>query len=216
MAKFWAFVFLLLASMLLLFFAVQAFDIQILQEDTSYWLAQEKWVAGIAGVGLLIADVVAPVPSSIVMFANGILFGLFWGALLSIVGGLGAAWLGHWLGKKGEQRALRWMGEDTLAKTNRFFQKYGLLAIIVSRPIPLLAETLSITAGLSDMPRKKFLWGSFLGLLPAAILYAVAGYYAVEFDAGTYAFLGVMLLAALAWAIGQFLMRKPDPASVSD
>jgi hypothetical protein len=88
MTRFWILTVALLLAMLLLFFVVQALQLPFLAEDTSFLLSQKKWVAALAGVGLLLVDVIAPVPSSIVMLANGMLFGMIGGTLLSVVGGL--------------------------------------------------------------------------------------------------------------------------------
>ncbi|MBK9451502.1 MAG: VTT domain-containing protein [Bacteroidetes bacterium] len=149
MRRFWVFTLVLLGAMLLLFFVVQALHLPFLEESPDFWMAQEKWVAALAGIGLLVADVVAPVPSSIIMFVNGVLFGVFLGSLLSILGGLGATLTGHWIGTKGEAAGKRWMGEMALDRARTFFQKHGLIALIVSRPIPILAEAISIIAGIS-------------------------------------------------------------------
>lgn len=203
MRRFWIFVGLLVLSMLLLFFVMQALHLPFLAEDTSYWLAQDKWVAAVAGVGLLVADVVAPVPSSIIMFVNGILFGIFLGGLLSVAGGLGSAWVGHWLGAKGEQVAARWMGAAALSRAKEFFARHGHVAVIASRPIPILAEAVSIVAGLSGMPRRQFLGSATLGLLPAALLYAYAGSQAVDIDTGLYTFLIVFGLSSIVFLIGR-------------
>lgn len=214
MTRFWVFTLILVLAMLLVFFVVQALHLPFLEEDQAFWLGQEKGVAALAGIGLLIADVVAPVPSSIIMFVNGVLFGLFVGSLLSVAGGLGATFSGHWIGSRGEAVAKRWMGEMALTRARSFFLKHGMVAIIVSRPIPILAEAVSIIAGLSGMPRKRLLVGALLGLVPAALLYAVAGAYAVDLNSSLYAFLAVMVLASLVYLIGRFVMQ-PKEASTS-
>ena len=217
MRRFWVFTLVLLTAMLLLFFVVQALHLPFLEEDAAFWMAQEKWVAALAGMGLLVADVVAPVPSSIIMFVNGVLFGVILGSLLSILGGLGATLVGHWIGTKGEAAGKRWMGEAALNRARLFFQKHGLIALIVSRPIPILAEAISIIAGISGMPRKQLIPGTIIGLLPAAILYAIAGGYAVDLNSGLYAFLAVMLLATTVWAIGRWILHsKRRTSSVSN
>lgn len=51
-------------------------------------------VAAAVGVGLLVADVVLPVPSSVVMVAHGALFGVGLGAALSMLGRIGNAVVG--------------------------------------------------------------------------------------------------------------------------
>ncbi len=170
MARFWIFTAALLLAMLLLFFVVQALQLPFLAEDTSFLLSQEKWVAGLAGVGLLVVDVVAPVPSSLVMVVNGMLFGSLWGTLLSMVGGTGAAAVGYGIGIRGAGTGKRWLGDDVLGQAQAFFHNYGMLAVIVSRPIPILAEAVSIIAGISRMPAQKFFPAALLGLLPTAII----------------------------------------------
>ncbi|MFN8393410.1 MAG: VTT domain-containing protein [Bacteroidia bacterium] len=182
MKRFWIFAGILVLTMLVLFFVGQALHLPFLEENPDYWLGQEKWVAGMAGMGLLVADVVAPVPSSIIMFANGVLFGVILGSLLSIVGGLGASLTGYWIGTRGEAAGRRWMGDEALRRAKVFFERHGMVAVVVSRPIPILAEAIGIIAGLSGMSLKRVILGSLLGLLPAAVLYAIAGAYAVDFN----------------------------------
>lgn len=208
MTRFWIFTTALLLAMLLLFFVVQALQLPFLAEDTTFLLSQKKWVAALAGVGLLIVDVVAPVPSSIVMLANGMLFGPGWGAVLSVIGGIGAAWVGYWIGARGENIGRRWLGEEALTRANGFFQKHGMLALIVSRPVPMLAEAMTIIAGMAKMPARSFFPAILLGLLPTAVIYAVAGAYALNVQSGIYVFLAVLLLAGVVWAVGKLAMRR--------
>lgn len=208
MTRFWIFTTTLLLAMLLLFFVVQAFNLPFLAEDTSFLLKQNRWVAALAGIGLLWVDIIAPVPSSIIMLANGMLFGVGLGTLLSLIGGLGAAGLGFWLGRQGEHWGKRWFGDVAFARAQAFFEQHGMLAVIASRPVPILAEAITIIAGMSRMPGRKFLPALLIGLLPTALIYAVAGAYALEFRSGLYVFLSALLAAGLVWIIGRRTMRN--------
>ena len=208
MTRFWIFTAVLVLAMLLLYFVGQALQLPFLVEDTSFLLRQEKWFAGLAGVGLLVVDVFAPVPSSIIMVANGILFGPVLGALFSVVGGFGAALVGYWIGLRGELVGKRWLGEESLVRTNSFFQNYGMMAVVVSRPIPILAEAVSIIAGISRMPAQKFFPAVLLGLLPTSCIYAVVGAYALNLQSGLYALLALMTLAGAVWMVGRWVMRS--------
>lgn len=199
MTRFWIFATALLLGMLLLFFAAQALALPILAEDKTYLLGQEKWVAGVAGFGLLVVDVVAPVPSSIVMLVNGMLFGVVGGMVLSVAGGGGAALIGFWIGKSGERAGHRWLGEAALARADAFFQRHGMVTVIVSRPIPILAEAVTIMAGIAGMPTRRFFVAVLLGLLPTALIYAAAGAYALNARIGLVVFLTVLLLAGAVW-----------------
>jgi len=209
MTRFWIFTVVLLLAMLLLFFVVQALQLPFLAEDTSFLLGLQKWGAALAGVGLLIVDVVAPVPASIIMVANGILFGPVGGTLLSVTGGFGAALVGYWIGTRGERVGKRWFGDAALARANAFFEKHGMIAVIVSRPIPIVAEAVTIVAGISRMPARKFFPATLLGLVPTAIVYAVAGAYTLDLNGGLYVFLAVLLLAGAVWVVGNSFARKP-------
>lgn len=216
MTRFWIFTGGLLLAMLLLFFVVQTLHLPFLAEDTSFLLGQKKWVAGLAGVGLLLVDVVAPVPSSVVMVANGMLFGAAWGTMLSIVGGMGAALAGYGIGIRSERLGRRWLGEEALTRANALFRRYGMMAVVVSRPIPILAEAVSIVAGISRMPAKRFLPAALLGLLPTTVIYAVAGAYALNFKSGLYVLIAVMGLAGAVWVTGRVVMKPKTTGTASE
>lgn len=209
MTRFWIFTVVLMLAMLLLFFVGQALQLPFLAEDTSFLLSQKKWVAGLAGIGLLLVDVIAPVPSSIVMLVNGMLFGVVGGTVLSVIGGFGAALIGFWLGTRSAVVGRRWMGDVAMTRANAFLQRYGMIAIIVSRPVPILAEAITIIAGMARMPGRKFFLAVLLGLLPTAMIYAVAGAYSLSLKNGMYVFVAVTILAGVVWLIGRRTTGNP-------
>jgi len=53
------------------------------------------------------------------------------------------------------------------------------------------------------MPGRKFFPAMLLGLLPTAIIYAVAGAYALNLQSGLFVFLAVMVLAGVIWFVGK-------------
>ena len=65
----------ILALFLILFLMVKALGVPFLTDPTP-WMKYGGVLAAVVGVGLLIADVVLPVPSSLVMVAHGALFGV--------------------------------------------------------------------------------------------------------------------------------------------
>jgi uncharacterized membrane protein YdjX (TVP38/TMEM64 family) len=87
----------------------------------------------------------------------------------------------------------------------RAFARHGALAIVASRPLPIVMETLSVAAGLSNMRRSTFLLASIVGTAPVVFLYAYAG--AASLSAGT-VLPAVLILAAIlsgGWAIARAL-----------
>ncbi|MDQ3677520.1 MAG: VTT domain-containing protein, partial [Actinomycetota bacterium] len=61
------------------------------------------------------------------------------------------------------------------ARADAFLARWGALAVVVSRPVPIAAETLALLAGASPLPWRRFLPAAALGSLPPALLYAAAG-----------------------------------------
>ena len=55
------------------------------------------------------------------------------------------------------------------------------------------------------MPARKFLPGVLLGLIPTAIVYAVAVAYALDLQTSVYVFFSVTALAGMIWVIGKVM-----------
>ena len=127
-------------------------------------------------IGLLAIDILLPVPSSFVMIASGSLFGVGWGALWSLVGSIGGEWLGFELARRYGTRAARHLASgDQLQQLSRVMARHGAAAVVVSRAVPVMMETMSVIAGLSTMRRTTFLGASLVGTLPIVVVYAWAG-----------------------------------------
>src|SRR5690606_28842158 len=140
------------------------------------WMAGRGGLpAASAGVGLLIADVFLPVPSSLVMIAHGALFGVVLGTGLSLLGSLGATLFGFAVGPRGGGLLARLVTPKEKKKADALLARWGALAILITRPIPLLAETVSILAGASPMGWGRMTAAALAGSAPAALLYALTG-----------------------------------------
>jgi uncharacterized membrane protein YdjX (TVP38/TMEM64 family) len=170
--------------------------------------------AGSAGViiALLAADVFLPVPSSVIMVLSGAAFGVLWGSVFALVGSVLGEWLGFELVRRfGRRASNRLAGDSDMTEVNRFFERYGAVAVIVSRPLPVVMETMSLVAGLSHMRRRVFLGASLLGTTPIVIVYAYAG--AVSREVGSL-LPGVVILVTVAAA--GFLWYRSRPLTRLD
>jgi uncharacterized membrane protein YdjX (TVP38/TMEM64 family) len=192
----------MLAFFLGLFFLVEALGVPLLVEPTP-WLNRGGVLAATLGVGLLIIDVLLPVPSSLVMVAHGALFGVVGGTLLSLVGSLGAAMFGFWLGRRGGRLLERLIPPDERERADYLLKRWGTLAIIVTRPVPLLAETVAIMAGTSRMNWGRGALAAIAGGLPPALLYALTGATAGKFQNTVLVFVFVLLVAGFFWMFGR-------------
>ncbi len=203
MRRYWGITGLILGIFLTLFLLVEALGVPLLT-DPSPWLERGGVMAALVGIGLLVADVVLPVPSSLVMVAHGALFGVPAGALLSLVGSLGAALVGFAIGRQGGPLLSRLVPTEERERADRLLNRWGGLAIVVTRPVPLLAETVAILAGASPLGWGRAALAALAGSLPAALLYALTGALAASFQSGALVFGIVLLVAGLFWLIGRW------------
>lgn len=191
----------------ILFLIVEALGVPLLS-DPMPWMKHGGILAASIGVGLLIADVVLPVPSSIVMVAHGALFGVLWGTTLSLIGSVGAAVFGFAIGRRGGRLLERVVTEAERERASSILARWGTLAIIVTRPVPLLAETVAIMAGASSMSWRAIIVASIAGSLPPALLYALTGAAVANLQNTALMFGVVLFVAALFWLVGMIFNHK--------
>lgn len=133
---------------------------------------------------MVLESMIFPIPSEAVMPFAGFLVvtGRFtlWGVIAaSTLGSITGSLLSYWIGAKGGEPFIRRFGkyflldQHELEITQRFFQRRGQLAILVSRFIPVVRHLISLPAGAGRMPLAPFavytvigagLWNAFLAV----------------------------------------------------
>jgi len=199
----------------ILFVIVEALGVPLLSDPTP-WMKHGGVLAACIGVGLLIADVVLPVPSSIVMVAHGALFGVLWGTVLSLAGSVGAAVFGFAIGRRGGGLLERVVTPVERERASSILARWGTLAIIVTRPVPLLAETVAIMAGASSMSWRAVIVASIAGSLPPALLYALTGAAVANLQNTALMFGVVLLVAGVFWMLGMLFSHKEAQKAQND
>jgi membrane protein DedA with SNARE-associated domain len=126
-------------------------------------------LGGYAGIVALmgINSACIPLPSEIIMTFSGYLvylgrFNLYLVAAAGVVGcNLGSA-LAYWIGAKGGrplvERYGKWvlMSRHDLDRMTWFFEKYGSIAVLVARCLPIVQTFIAFPAGIAKMPRLRF------------------------------------------------------------
>ena len=208
MKRYWVISASLLLVLTALFVVVEALGLPALTDPEPLMRSKEGWVAAAIGVGLLTADAVLPVPSSIVMVAHGALFGALAGAVLSLLGRMGFCIVGFGAGRRGGPLIERLVGADERKRADRMLERWGPVAIVLSRPVPLVSETVIVLAGASGMSWGIAMAMATVGSLPEVALYAAVGAWLPRFDVTSLVFLAVLALAATAWIV---LSRRTPP-----
>lgn len=124
---------------------------------------------GYAGIVALTAINSAgiPIPSEIILPFSGYLvyLGRFNLILVATVGALGCnlgSAVAYWLGVKGGrpfvERYGKWalMSQHDLDRMTWFFQKYGSIAVLAARLMPVVQTFIAFPAGIARMPRLRF------------------------------------------------------------
>lgn len=156
------------------------------------------WSAGLAIGGMLAADVVLPIPSSLVSAAAGVLLGFWRGAAVVWAGMTVSCAIGYFIGAKSAERARRFVGEDGLKRAAGLSERYGSLAIVLCRPVPVLAEASVIFAGLMHVPVGRFFVVCVLSNVGVAAGYAAVGAFSMQMESFLLAFAGSLALPGLA------------------
>lgn len=200
--------------------ALSTFIISVIS-TTGYW-----------GIVLLMAieSACIPLPSEIIMPFSGALtvsaiamqygrepFSLWWvataGAIGCNVGSVVAYEIGYYGGRPLVERFGSWIliTRHELAMADRFFVRFGNLAVFISRLLPVIRTFIALPAGVARMPRIPFHIYTFLGSWPWCLGLAYVGQVLGEqwntdprlkqwfhsFDA----VIGLALLAGVIWFI---------------
>ena len=145
-------------------------DVVLILREYDDW----AWAVGIA---LIWADVVLPVPQTVVIAALGVIYGAGLGALLGSVGLITGGLLGYGLMRTSARRmAKRFVGPKSLHRMESVFDRSGAWAIVLTRSLPYsIPEATVFVAGLAAMPLGRFTTALAIGSVPTGIVFATIG-----------------------------------------
>lgn len=134
---------------------------------------------------MILESACIPVPSEAIMVFGGFLAGQgkvsFWAVVVAgVAGNVIGSWIAWWVGReKGRDWALRWhwlhITPERLDAADRWFDRYGGWAVLVSRCLPIIRTFISLPAGVARMPFWKFTVLTLIGCIPWCLLLAYAG-----------------------------------------
>ncbi|GAB4287512.1 MAG: hypothetical protein Kow0067_12540 [Coriobacteriia bacterium] len=143
-----------------------------------YLLSFGAWAPVVSALLMILQSIAAPIPAFVVTFTNGLLFGWFWGALLSWSSAMAGAALCFWIARAlGRPVVERLAGGSTaLEVSDLFFKRFGDRAVLIARLLPFVSfDIISYGAGLTSINFRRFFIATGLGQLPATIVYSYLG-----------------------------------------
>ena len=190
-------------------------------------------VTGYAGITFLMAieSACIPLPSELIMpFAGYLVYErtmkLFWvataGAIGCNLGSLVAYEIGYYGGRPLAEKYGRWilLSRRELDWADRFFLRWGYLAVFIARLLPVIRTFIALPAGIARMPRGRFHLYTFIGSWPWCFALAwfgmklgenwrSLGKYFHQFDAVISALLAIGIIW-FVWSHWQNRMRAEE------
>jgi len=182
----------------------------------SHWLAKDVPRVNVctAVVALLALDIVLPVPSSVVSVAAGALLGFQMGFLANWAGMMTGCCIGYVLGRAAQPWALGRLVRDREWKLIQGrLNEYAVLAVLLSRPVPVIAEMVVLSAGVLKLPWARVLGIAALGNAAIAAIYAGAGAFGLSRERFLAAFAISVILPWLGVRCFSLWLKRPAQQS---
>ena len=178
-----------------------------------YILSFGVWAPVASCFLMVLQALVAPVPSFLITFANGLAFGVFWGWMLSLFGHVLAAAVCFGISRAlGRVPVEVLVGKTGLESADRWFANWGIYAVFVARLIPGIAfDVISYAAGLTRMRFRNFIVATTLGIFPQTFLYSFLGRQAPEYVGLFLVTSGLVVAGVLAVAILRYRRQRRRP-----
>lgn len=187
----------------------------------------EGWVADfgyLATFLLMLAESACiPLPSEVTMVVGGLYsasgrLDFFLVGAAGVAGNLVGSWIAYTIGRTTGRDLLDRYGKYVLIRSHDidraevWWDRYGELAVFVSRLLPVVRTFISLPAGIARMGFGKFTLYTFLGVIPWTYALTYLGYVVGDnyeqalsyFDLPTLIIGGAIAVAAVTW----FVRRK--------
>jgi len=184
--------------------------LKILNEGTVEDLVQAikgfgAWAPLISVALMILQAFIAPIPSFLITGANGVIFGVFWGVIISwtgaMIGAAGTFYLARLLGINFVKRFEK--DGSLLKKVDEISQKHGTKVIFIGRLLPFVSfDFLSYAAGLSSLSASNFFIATGIGMLPGTFAYVLLGNQIIKYSGSVNQLLiGLAILFIVIWAL---------------
>jgi uncharacterized membrane protein YdjX (TVP38/TMEM64 family) len=170
--------------------------------------------APVAYIGFVVLEVVvAPIPGAMLYAPGGVIFGGFWGGMLSLAGNvIGAGVACQLIRALAGTRAEQYWSRETLAPLQDLITPRGAWVIFLLRVNPLTSSDLvSYAAGLTRLPVLKVMLGTLAGMAPLCFVQSyLADELLIAFPQLVYPLVAACAIYALIvlWVLSRLLSRQ--------
>ena len=135
------------------------------------------WTPLVSVLLMVLQSVLAPLPGSLVAAANGAIYGIWKGTLLSWVGGMAGGLvtyaLGRWLDTV---IAHRWKATPLRQRLTEVGVSRGFWIVLIARMTPIISlDFIGYLAGIARMPLISYTLANAIGIIPGMLAYTAIG-----------------------------------------
>jgi uncharacterized membrane protein YdjX (TVP38/TMEM64 family) len=173
------------------------------------------WGVGIS-IGIMVVHSFVPFPAEFVAIANGVIYGAFWGTVITWIGAMLGAFLAFGLSRKIGRNYVQQKLKDTHAsrRMEKFTDSHGSKTLLISRFIPVISFNLiNYMAGLTRISWWTFTWTTALGILPMTVLMVIMG---DRVDMMKWQTWTPLLIAGVVWWLFRYVQKKRDTSTNRD
>lgn len=159
-------------------------------------------------LGLMVLHSFVPFPAEFIAMANGMVYGAFWGTVITWSGAMLGAYLAFGLSRKlGRSFVYRMLERKNALEVEKWSESYGGGAVFVMRFIPVISFNLiNYAAGLTAVSWWTFTWATGLGILPITVLMVVMGSKMAAMP--WYGWLLFIALGIAIWGVGHLIRAR--------
>lgn len=163
---------------------------------------------------MVVQTLFTPLPLFLLAGANGFIFGLWHGVLITLGGSVLGASIAFYLARGfGRGLVSRFIKETYMAKVDQMSHSRGPWMVFMARLVPIIPSSIiSYVAGLSKMTFKGFFIATAIGKLPEIVIYTTLGHSFQQAEGmATQVTILLILLTALAWPFLSRHLKKHSP-----
>ena len=138
-------------------------------------------------LGMVLEAVIIVIPSELILATGGILAAKgifnFWIAFfVGLLGSIFCAIVIYFMGYFGGMPFIKkygkyfFMKEEDITKSDSWYNKYGLIAALIGRNIPIIRTLISLPIGIARLSFTKFLLYTTIGSIPWTFVFVYFGY----------------------------------------
>mgnify|MGYP001392892799 CR=1 FL=1 len=150
------------------------------------------------------------VPSYPFVFTSGIVFGLVWGTILSLIAEVLSATVNFVIGREVTYKHfMHKIKNKKVLFIKLYIEKHGFGLILIVRYLGFYFDVISYAAGMTRLKYRDFIIATFIGFIPYIMIYVYAGYTLMNIKSSSfvYSILIFKLMLFGVFIIGYFLYK---------